>query len=204
MVSTLIDLVLDGRKPGAFITKEELESIVELDNSLSLVFNKKYKIFAVSIEGVKVSEVLDENVLSTFNNFNIKEINKKIQKSYDKIKNLEVSDALINISPTYSLKETTEGIFENIILEGLLLGYKPCCVEYYANTRYLGHTKHKFEDDKIYSKDEFLTEEEKPKFKILREVFLKNVNAHIRCYPCSQSILDKRLLKTSYVTFDIL
>ena len=84
----------------------------------------------------------------------IPELENKISTLYGKIKNMTVVEAVNFLNSLSRLKGGWE-LPEVAAIEGLLFGYRPCCVKYYIDSRYLGKPSyeeegHCFDDEEEY------------------------------------------------------
>jgi len=93
----------------------------------------------------KITNLLEEKVNAYSGPFS-----DKMKEFYIKIKDLSVLEAT-KVLVDEPFNEKGLEIPEVAILEGLMFGYKPCDIEYYINTRYLGQKEHSLEDvgDKV-------------------------------------------------------
>lgn len=166
---SLIKMVLDGKKPGAFVDLDE-----ELDERLSVKpsghwsdgkINKPNQL-AISLKGNRVSNVLDYLHLNVYSVIGMEE---RLLPLYDDIKNMEICDALVYLNeyPREDVEyESVEAVNlelpEVAILEGELLGYRACDVIYYIKKNYIDGRGHSL--DYIYPEE----------------------NPHILCYECAK------------------
>ncbi len=171
----LVKMVMDGKKPGAFI--DILEN--SPDNRLKTVKTGAWfrgavqepDGMAISMKGVNVSDVVNPWTLRAYSGSGIEE---RLYGIWQKIENEEVADALAYLNEYPRLDNEFSAVHKSnlerpeiAILEGHLFGYDQCCIDYYFRRNYLGGEKHDL--DFLFSPPE---------------------NPHILCYECSNQMKD--------------
>lgn len=135
-VSSLEALVVDGEKPGAYTEpwrrKRNDRDVLE---SLGLeVMPTSRRSLAIAYPRL-AAEVLGGLSLGEAGNI----FRKDVVKLAGNLGDLSISAALASLADSHPSSEREDP--EVAILQGALLGYDPCCVDYYVATHYLGEAK---------------------------------------------------------------
>jgi len=155
-----IPMIVNGSKPGCLVQlviKDENDPIapeeyaqeiarrydLECIRAPSAIGNEipeedKYTPYAIAKKR-KVSDLLAEVKLPE-----VPEIKDRVPKIIDEIKNMTIAEAIAYIGKIPRIDDKFDMVQEKnlerpevTLMDGVLLGYKPCCVEHYIKKRYL-------------------------------------------------------------------
>jgi len=157
LIMTLTDLVRAGKKSSAFINLEDIGSSGELEDLDCVEVGNWFagsieppNLYAISIKGKTVTDIITPSDLNYFMDIDI--VYTRLTLLYHQLQSLKVPNALKLLSEYPRNDDQFIGIIEwngerpeVAIMEGLLLGYRPCDIFYYIRTRYLGEKEHALE-----------------------------------------------------------
>lgn len=136
----LIDLVLEGKKPGANVDRivyDNMEKERCLENIISTSpfltsggVEAGVRSYLISVKGRKVSDAITPMDAAFYSDLD------DAQELYLELEDLPIHSALQKLSSHQKMSIATE------CLIGELLGYEPCCVRYFAETRWMGRPEH--------------------------------------------------------------
>ena len=137
----LVDLVLKGKKPGADVNPEVYEAVEKkrgLENIISKSpFYYTYKDgeralvgYCISIKGQKVSDAVTPMDMEFYADLG------DANATY-----LEFEDCSIGVALQKLFSHKKRSIATECLI-GELLGYAPCCIRYYAETRWMDKPEH--------------------------------------------------------------
>lgn len=156
-MSHLVYLVIRGKKPGCYVSKTKKVINLAKRHGLDIIDTKPYtpwktKSLAciVVAKKEKVKYVLARTTLPC-----IPQLQRRMKKLVIILSNKSVTEALAYIN-AYPRKDRIYKKVEKwnlerpemATLEGILLGYPSCCIEYYINTRYLGKREGAHEEER--------------------------------------------------------
>ncbi len=174
MNEDLIDLLLNGKRTGAIIHHRygtELDDRINNDNFMKVSSGYYYKksnlieFIAVTPESTKFNEVVKYKDIRDYLKY---PFFKSLLKLYKMEESNYAADTLSFVASISKFMPSPE----LSVIEGLLLGYKPCCVNYYVCTRFFDEKKHLFDQPELFLKD-------------------LNENNHILCLNCALDTIRK-------------
>jgi hypothetical protein len=143
-IPLLVQMVLDGKKPGAYI--DDLSGVEQF---------KSFGLDVISTGPAWRDVTLPENCLVIAKKQKVKDalthvhlpliprLQSRVDSILSKINDLSVAETLVllnqmpRVDDEYDIEISNLERPEVALLEGVLLGYKSCCVTYYISTRYL-------------------------------------------------------------------
>ncbi|MBI2592644.1 MAG: hypothetical protein HYW37_00575 [Candidatus Colwellbacteria bacterium] len=104
-------------------------------------------------------ETIENALKEILDSIKVSEITESMRRLYQQIKDLPVVEAIEFLDQYPRLPDGNMEVPEVAAIEGLVFGYKPCDIEYYLRTRYLGIPEHAYEDE-VNEKVEYVMCEE--------------------------------------------
>jgi hypothetical protein len=156
----LVQMVVNGSKPGCLavlLTEDENDPITPEEYAQEIA--KRYDLECIKADTVEGNKIIDNSeyghyaiakkrkvtdILAKAKLPKIPKIQDRVPKITDEIKNMTIAEALAYLGIVPRVDEefamVQEDNFEKpevALMQGVLLGYKPCCIEHHIHTRYL-------------------------------------------------------------------